>query len=89
MTGDLVMHIGKETLRTALLLAAPVLIVTVVVGFVTAMLQAVTSIRDMTLGMVMKIASVGITLLIFGGWMMQVAVKFTINIFDQMQAIAR
>ncbi len=89
MTGDLVMHIGKETLRTALLLAAPVLIVTVVVGFVTAMLQAVTSIRDMTLGMVMKIASVGITLLIFGGWMLQVAMKFTINIFDQMQAIAR
>lgn len=89
MTGDLVLHLARETLQTALLLAAPILVITLTVGFLTAMLQAVTSIRDMTLGMVMKIASVGVALLIFGGWMLQVAVGFTADIFSQLQTVAR
>ncbi len=89
MDGQFVLYIGREGLKTAFLLAAPVLVVTLVVGFLTAMLQAVTSIRDMTLGLVLKLASVGVTLLICGGWMLQVASNFTREIFQHMQAIGR
>ena len=61
MDGDLILYLGRRALETALLVAAPVLAVTVVIGIATAMIQAVTSVRDMTLGMVMKLAGVAVT----------------------------
>ena len=89
MNAEFVLYIGRRAMETALLLAAPVLIVTLVVGFLVAMLQAVTSIRDMTLGLVLKLAAVGITVLLCGGWMMSVAVGFAAEIFNHMQSLGR
>ncbi len=73
----------------ALLLSAPVLGVTMAVSLLVAILQAVTSIRDMTIGTVIKIAAVGVTLLICGGWMMQITVGFTQEIFNHVQAMGK
>jgi flagellar biosynthetic protein FliQ len=87
MDGNLAIYLGRRALETALLLSAPVLGVTLVVGVVVAMLQAVTSVRDMTMGLVFKLATVGVTLLICGSWMMRVAVAFTAEIFNHMQAV--
>jgi flagellar biosynthetic protein FliQ len=87
MTAEQVLYIGRRGLETAMLLAAPVLGMTLLVGVLVAMLQAVTSIRDMTMGLVLKIACVGITLLVCGGWMMDVAVGFTAEIFNHVQSV--
>jgi flagellar biosynthetic protein FliQ len=87
MDPELVLHIGRRALETALLVSTPVLASALIVGVLVAMLQAVTSIRDMTMGMVLKIACVGIVLMICGGWMMQVAVAFTHEVFSHMQAV--
>lgn len=87
MDGAFVLYLGQEALKTALLLAAPVLVVTLVVGLLTAMLQAVTSIRDMTLGLVLKIVSVAATLLLCGGWMLDVATSFATKVFEHMRAM--
>ncbi len=87
MDAQLILHLGRRALVTAMLLAAPVLTVTLVVGVLVALLQAVTSIRDMTLGIAIKLAAVGITLLLAGGWMMHVAVSFTAEIFNQVQSV--
>lgn len=89
MDTELILHIGRRTLEVALLLSAPTLTVTLLVGFVTALLQAVTSIRDMTLGMVIKIAAVGVTLMLSGSWTMEVAKGFTMEIFNHLQAVAQ
>ena len=87
MDGDLILYIGKRGLEMALVLAGPVLGVTLVVGVLVAMLQAVTSIRDMTLGLALKLVCVGVTLLICGGWMMQMAVSFTAEIFNHIHSV--
>jgi len=87
MTGDAVVHMGKQALETALLLSAPALVVATVVGFVTGMLQAVTSIRDQTLGLVLKLVAVGAAMLFCGSWMMQIAVRHAESIFAQMQGV--
>ena len=87
MDADLVMYVGRQALETALLLAGPVLGVALAVGVLVAMLQTVTSIRDMTTVLVLKIACVGITLLFCGGWMIQVAVGFTLEIFNHVQSV--
>ena len=87
MDSDFVLYIGRRALETAMLISAPVLMVTLAVGVLAAMLQAVTSIRDMTLGVVLKLAAVGITLMFTGGWMMQIAASFTSEIFNHIQAL--
>jgi len=89
MDADFVLYLGRRTLEMALLISAPILVVILVVGLGVAMLQAVTSIRDMTLGLVLKIASVAVMLLLAGGWMLQVAVDFTGEVFNHMQAMGR
>jgi flagellar biosynthetic protein FliQ len=87
MDSDMVLYLGRRTLETALLLSAPVLVVTLALGIVVAMLQAVTSIRDMTIGLVMKLAGVGITMLVTGGWSLQVAVDFTQEVFNHLSEL--
>lgn len=87
MEGALVMHLAKRMVETALILAGPALAVTLITGFLVAMVQAVTSIRDMSMGMVVKLAGVALTLLICGGWMLEVASEFMREIFHHMQAM--
>jgi flagellar biosynthetic protein FliQ len=89
MDSSFALYIGRYTLETALLLSAPILITCVVVGVAVTLLQAVTSIRDMTLTIVPKIIAVGVVMLLFGGWMLQVALKFTTDIFGYIQNIGR
>jgi flagellar biosynthetic protein FliQ len=89
MSGELVLFVGRRTLETALLLAGPVLIVALLMGVLVSLFQAVTSMKDMTLGVVLKIGSVGVTLLIAGGWMLQVITGFTREIFDTIQVMTR
>lgn len=87
MDGDLILYLGRRSLETALLVAAPVLTVTLVIGIGTAMLQAVTSVRDMTLGMVLKLAGVAVTVLLTAGWALQVTLDFTREVFDYVQVL--
>lgn len=85
MDGDFVLYLGRRALETCLLVAAPVLVVATVIGILTAMLQAVTSVRDMTLGMVFKLAGVGLTVLLTAGWSLEVVVDFTREVFSHVQ----
>ena len=85
MDSDFVLYIGRTTMETALLLATPVLAITLVVGLLVAMLQAITSIRDMTMGVILKIVCVGLSVMLFGGWMLDVAVEFTTRMFLHMR----
>ncbi len=87
MDSNYVLYLGRHTLETALLLAAPILITCMLVGVVVTLLQAVTSVRDMTLTTVPKLLAVGAVLLLFGSWMLQVVLRFTTEIFIQIQQI--
>ncbi|MCK5171951.1 MAG: flagellar biosynthetic protein FliQ [Planctomycetes bacterium] len=86
MDTNYILYLGRYTLETALLLAAPILIVCMVVGILVSLFQTVTSLRDMTLTMVPKLVGVAVTSLLFGNWMLQVIMRFTIEIFNEIQA---
>jgi len=86
MDVNYILYLGRHTLETALLLAAPILLVCMVSGLLVSLFQTVTSIRDMTLTMVPKLMAVGITALMFGNWMIQVLLGFTREIFNQIQS---
>lgn len=87
MNGDMVLFIGRRALETAMLIAAPVLVATLLMGLLVGMFQAVTSIRDMTLGIVLRLACVAVTLMICGGWMLRQAIGFTNEVFSQLQGM--
>jgi len=86
MNSDYILYLGRHTLETALLLSAPILLVCAFSGVVISLFQAVTSLRDMTLTMVPKLVAIGITMMVFGNWMMKVIVTFTLEIFNQIQS---
>jgi flagellar biosynthetic protein FliQ len=87
MDSSFVLYLGRHTLETALIIAAPILLTCIVVGVVVTLLQAVTSIRDMTLTIVPKILAVGLVVLMCGGWILDVILKFTSEIFGHIQNI--
>jgi flagellar biosynthetic protein FliQ len=87
MDSSFALYMGRHTLETALLLAAPILLTCMIVGVTVTLLQAVTSIRDMTLTIVPKLLAVGMVILIFGGWMLQVTLRFANEIFSHIQNI--
>ncbi|HIJ52562.1 MAG TPA: flagellar type III secretion system protein FliQ [Planctomycetes bacterium] len=87
MDSNFVLFLGRRTLETALFLAAPIMVTCIVVGIVVTLLQAVTSIRDMTLTIVPKLLAVGIVTLFCGGWMLQLVLRFANEIFGHIQNI--
>jgi len=87
MGSSFVLYLGRYTLETALLLAAPILLTCMAVGVVVTLLQAVTSIRDMTLTIVPKLLAVGVVILLFGSWMLQIILRFATEIFGHIQNV--
>jgi flagellar biosynthetic protein FliQ len=87
MDSTFVLYLGRHTLETALLLAAPILLTCMIVGLTVTLLQAITSIRDMTLTIVPKLLAVGVVILICGGWMLQVILRFANEFFGHIQNI--
>ncbi|HUW17747.1 MAG TPA: flagellar biosynthetic protein FliQ [Sedimentisphaerales bacterium] len=89
MGSSFALYLGRHTLETALLLSAPILLTCMVVGVVITLFQAVTSIRDMTLTIVPKLLAVGVVTLLFGGWCLEVILRFATEMFGHIQNIGR
>jgi flagellar biosynthetic protein FliQ len=89
MDSSFILYLGRHTLETALLVSTPILLTCMVVGVVVTLLQAVTSIRDMTLTIVPKLLAVGVVMLVCGGWTLGIILKFTNEIFGHIQNVGR
>jgi len=83
MTPDFVTYISRETLITVLYIASPILGTTLLVGLAVGVFQAVTSIHEMTLTFIPKMAVVGIVLLILTPWFLEVLIQFTQEVMYQ------
>jgi len=83
MTIDLVKEISGEVFKTVLLVSAPVLLVSLVVGLVISLFQAVTQIQEFTLTFVPKILAVFITLFLFFPWIARVLMAYTTDLYTK------
>jgi len=81
MSDELIVTIGKLAIKTAFLIAAPILITSMVIGILISIFQAVTSISDITLTFVPKIFTVMLVLAIFFPWMLHVIMDLTTQLF--------
>ena len=70
MTPEMVMTLSHEAMYVALLLAAPLLLVSLIVGLVVSLFQAATQINETTLSFIPKLLAIAVTLVIAGPWML-------------------
>jgi flagellar biosynthetic protein FliQ len=81
MSHALVVDLARNAISIALLLAAPMLVVALGIGLIVSVLQAVTQIQEQTLAFVPKLVGVAAVFLVALPWMIQLAVKYTVELF--------
>lgn len=70
-------HLCSQALYLVLLVSAPALLVSLVVGVAVGLMQAVTQVQEQTLSFVPKLAAVALALTLFGGFMGGEILRFT------------
>ena len=76
-----IIDFAMESIKTTLLLSAPMLGFGLVTGLLVSIFQAVTSIQELTLTFIPKILAVFFSLLLFFPWLLQGMLSFTSKIF--------
>ncbi|MFV0464732.1 MAG: flagellar biosynthesis protein FliQ [Lachnospiraceae bacterium] len=79
--GDVV-TIAKEAIYTIIITAAPLLIVSLIVGLIISIFQTVTSIQEQTLTFVPKILAVFIGILLFGSWIINQISDYMVRLWS-------
>ncbi|OFI06819.1 flagellar biosynthetic protein FliQ [Clostridium acetireducens DSM 10703] len=82
MSETMVMGIMKDAIQTGIIVAAPILVGSLLVGLLISIFQATTQIQEQTLTFVPKLLAVAIIGLLTGNWMLHQIVAFTNRIFD-------
>lgn len=89
MSENMVLSIMKDGIVTGLMVAAPILIVSIVVGLIISIFQATTQIQEQTLTFVPKLIAIAVIGLITGAWMLNTMVGFTERIFTIISNITK
>lgn len=89
MEQEAVMALGQQAILTVLLVSAPALGFALLTGLIVSIFQATTQIDEQTLSFVPKIVAVMVSLVIFGPWMLNVLLDFTINLFEDLHLLIR
>ena len=77
----------REAVGVIIRLASPMLLLSMAVGVVVAIFQAVTQIHEQTIGFILKVVIIVGVLLLSGGWMLTTLQEYTREIFDLMTRI--
>jgi len=88
MTTEFVLYWGQQTVKTAIVVTAPILISGMFVGLIVGIFQSVTSIQEMTLTFIPKMAVVILVILFLMPWMIEILTDFMRNMFSQMSVIS-
>jgi flagellar biosynthetic protein FliQ len=80
-------EIVSSAVITILTVAAPMLLIGLVMGLVISILQATTQINEQTIVFVAKILSVFFALIVFGSWMLTRLGEFTRGILERISGI--
>ena len=78
-----VIELGRESLLVAVMVATPLLGVALAVGLLIGIIQAATSIQEMTLSFIPKLGVMVLALMAFGAWQIAVMVDFFQRIFER------
>ena len=75
-----VLSLGREAVWVVILVAGPVLLAALAAGLIIGVLQAATSVQEMTLSFIPKLAVLAVALLIFGEFQLNTLVEFFLSV---------
>ena len=76
------MDLIRDAAGVGIKLASPMLLLSMLIGVVVAIFQAVTQIHEQTISFVLKLIVVISVLLVGGGWMLDTLKDYTLEIFS-------
>lgn len=82
LTEGQVMDISRDAIYTIIMTAAPLLLVSLIIGLIVSIFQTVTSIQEQTLTFVPKILAVFATMLLLGAWMLNNMADFMTRLWS-------
>jgi flagellar biosynthetic protein FliQ len=89
MTLGSAVYLLRSGLFEILILSAPVLLISLVVGLIISILQATTQIQEQTLTFVPKIVAIFLALVFFGPWIFSRLVQYTVQLFQQIPNLVK
>lgn len=89
MSEIVIMTIVKKALVTGLMVAGPILIISLVVGLIISIFQATTQIQEQTLTFVPKLIAIIFVLVVGGPWMLNKLVMLTNELFQSISTIVK
>lgn len=81
MTPEMVTELGRQALETTLLISAPFLGLSLVVGLTVSALQAMTQLNEATLSFVPKVLTMFAAIVVFMPWVLGVMTTFMTQLF--------
>ncbi len=88
MTDADVLDITIDMIWCIIKCAAPLLLVSLIVGLAVSIFQTITSIQEQTLTFVPKLLAIFITLMLCGGWIMDNCVDFLVELSNKFAVFA-
>lgn len=89
MTIDEVVQICSRALYVICITAAPVLLVSLVVGLIVSIFQTVTSIQEQTLTFVPKVLAIFTAIIFLGHWMLNNMVEYMVKLWSDFSIYIR
>ena len=87
MDTGMITDVMREGVWVVIKLCAPMLLLSMLVGVLLAIFQAVTQIHEQTISFILKVVIVVGVLLVAGGWMLTTLQEYTREVFDLMTQI--
>ena len=85
MSPNNIVDILRDVFITATSVAVMPLILSLLVGLIVAIFQAATQVNEQTLSFVPKLFVIGLSVVLFSGWMMRLMTEFVGRLFTQLQ----
>ena len=82
MTPESVMTMGRHAMEVTLMIAAPMLLVALIIGLVVSIFQAATQINEATLSFIPKLVGIFVALVVAGPWMLSVMLDYMREVFS-------
>ncbi len=89
MSQQLAVELARNALVTMALLAAPMLVVALVVGLLVSVFQSLTQIQEQTLSFLPKLLAVGGVFLVTLPWMLTMMREYTVELYRSLPMLAR
>ena len=89
MSPEMIVKLGQNTLETAVMLAAPLLIALAVVSLTINVVQVLTSLQDNTISSVPRLLATAMGAILLMPWILRKLTLFTLQVFADFRPLLR